>query len=275
MRKYNFFLLMSCFLTIGVLNSCKDSCKDVECANGGVCIDGDCDCAEGFSGMNCENDDREKTATLQVKLNPTFGDDSINLFEPLLDESGKPFFQLTKLYFYISDLKLDEEAATEEIMLVDLEDPNLNIGVTDIKAGTYSSVTMGLGVDKRWNYEDPASFDNEHPLGFDHSGNHWSWTTGYIFYKVEGNYSTQNDGNLDGGFLFHMGTDDLYRTITIDKDFTVEADGTAEIALNIDFEKMFFEDGGLDLKTEFRSHGMGDQFEVGQKFVNRLIETIE
>lgn len=46
-------LLSIVFLT---LNACKDQCKDVICLNYGVCVDGTCDCPDGFSGALCEID---------------------------------------------------------------------------------------------------------------------------------------------------------------------------------------------------------------------------
>ena len=36
-----------------IVNSCKDSCQDVVCKNGGTCIDGNCDCPDGYSGADC------------------------------------------------------------------------------------------------------------------------------------------------------------------------------------------------------------------------------
>jgi hypothetical protein len=32
-----------------------DSCYNVSCQNGGICINGTCDCPPGYTGTNCEN----------------------------------------------------------------------------------------------------------------------------------------------------------------------------------------------------------------------------
>lgn len=34
----------------------SDACKDVTCENGGTCIDGTCECPEGFGGTDCSMD---------------------------------------------------------------------------------------------------------------------------------------------------------------------------------------------------------------------------
>ncbi|MBN8677773.1 MAG: hypothetical protein J0M29_06075 [Chitinophagales bacterium] len=35
--------------------SCADNCKDVDCGTG-VCVDGTCECGDGFEGTNCETE---------------------------------------------------------------------------------------------------------------------------------------------------------------------------------------------------------------------------
>jgi len=60
----NFKLLsLAVAFTFGIaaLNSCtEDKCKDVTCSNGGVCMDGTCDCADGYEGTTCQTEQRAK-----------------------------------------------------------------------------------------------------------------------------------------------------------------------------------------------------------------------
>ena len=59
-------ILLASFITIGtfsavVFSSCNpDACKDVVCANGGTCTDGNCNCPAGFEGTLCETQSLSK-----------------------------------------------------------------------------------------------------------------------------------------------------------------------------------------------------------------------
>jgi len=39
--------------------ACNDPCKDVSCQNDGVCVEGDCECAPGYTGELCSDELRD------------------------------------------------------------------------------------------------------------------------------------------------------------------------------------------------------------------------
>jgi hypothetical protein len=54
-------IVVSLFAVIAFsLTSCKDECKDVNCANGGTCNEGICTCPSGYEGELCETESRAK-----------------------------------------------------------------------------------------------------------------------------------------------------------------------------------------------------------------------
>ena len=65
MRKLKSILLAS-ILTIGafsatLITSCnQDECKDIVCANGGTCSNGNCACPSGYEGAQCQTLSRTK-----------------------------------------------------------------------------------------------------------------------------------------------------------------------------------------------------------------------
>jgi len=244
--------------------------------------DGSCTYAE--TNFDCEGNflAAVETGSLEIKIVPTYGDEVMEMKKAVQDENGLDILKLDgDFHFYLSNIKLIGANSTEpiedEIVLVDLLDEKHNPAISTAKAGTYSAVEMGLGVDEKWNHSDPTSFENDHPLGDDHNSNVWTWETGYIFYMVEGFFSSKQDGNLDSTFTYHIGTDPLFKTITLQKEIVIEEGATNEIELRIDLKKILLDEGGMDLETEkdSRSGDTGNQFEIAQKFVNLIAETIE
>ena len=53
MKTYHFLFILLMLITQFI--GCKpDPCKDIECQNGGVCVDGVCECLDNFEGVSCE-----------------------------------------------------------------------------------------------------------------------------------------------------------------------------------------------------------------------------
>ena len=51
-------LVGAAFIGLASFSSCTDACKDVVCQNAGTCVEGDCVCADGYIGTNCETEER-------------------------------------------------------------------------------------------------------------------------------------------------------------------------------------------------------------------------
>jgi len=283
MRKINVFLFAFSILLFACNK--EKGCIDNTACNFNVDAekdDGSCIYAE--TNFDCEGNflATVETGNLEIRIVPTYGDEVMEMNKAVQDENGLDILKLEgKFHFYLSNVKLVGENSTEaiedEIVLLDLLDEKHNPAVSKAKVGTYSAIEIGLGVDEKWNHSDPTSFENDHPLGFDHNGNVWTWETGYIFYIVEGSYSSNQDGNLDSAFVYHIGKDELFKTVTLQKDIVIEENKTNEIELRIDLKKILVEEGGMDLVTESetKSGNTGNKFEIAQKFVNLIAETIE
>lgn len=56
MKKINLLLMALGSMVVLSLASC-DPCSDVDCGDNGTCVEGDCECDEGFSGDACEIED--------------------------------------------------------------------------------------------------------------------------------------------------------------------------------------------------------------------------
>lgn len=57
---FSAMLALGAFGAVTYTSCNKDECKDVVCQNGGTCVDGNCVCATGYEGANCETESRAK-----------------------------------------------------------------------------------------------------------------------------------------------------------------------------------------------------------------------
>ncbi len=107
MKKY-ILIFLACIGIGTAFNSCTKECTN-DCLNGGTCVSGDCDCAPGFTGINCENAVGLKITSVSVTSIP-FKDANGNYWDA---ENGPDvFFEIkdrdgNRLYSGASDIQRD------------------------------------------------------------------------------------------------------------------------------------------------------------------------
>lgn len=161
---------------------------------------------------SCKPDDNNPTpvteyGTMEVKFNYVFGsnEEPFMLGEEYVHPKTNDKLTFSMLKFYVSNIKLQREDGSwwvqpESYYLVcnDCSEENHSITVNDIPTGKYKAIEYTFGVDSARN----VSGANDGALAFDHAM-FWSWNTGYIMMKVEGN--SPNSPNTNGIFQLHFG----------------------------------------------------------------------
>lgn len=171
------------------------------------------------------------------------------------NENGDSF-TVSKLNYYVSNITFNGSAGTpdysepESYRLVEhsATPANMAFPISGVPKGNYKSVTLTIGVDSLHNVSgaqsgalDPAN------------GNFWSWNTGYIMLKMEGN--SPSSPEPDGKLMFHCGgfkgADNVVKTITMDfaNEIAVTKDQTPHIHVQADILAMFKSPNVIDFST--------------------------
>ena len=185
-----------------------------------------------------------------IYLDPTGATNYVN-------SSGETF-SITKFKYYLSNFKLIKEDGTKyevpnSYYLVDASDTSsLKLDLPNIPGGKYTGVEYMIGVDSARNVSgaqtgalDPANGAN---------GMFWSWSTGYIFMKLEG----QSSASSNNSFVYHIGgysgVNRGQRTVSLD--FTPSVlivDGgkrEAEIHITTDVLEIFKNPSNISIATQ-------------------------
>lgn len=190
----------------------------------------------------CQNDDATADKS-EVKLNfySTYDGAPLVMYSTVYDYPEGIKMKAQLFQYYVSDIELvqanGEAVRLSEIELIqfgdDLSEQQARDGYTltftDVPAGQYERIRLGLGVNPALNATQPGNYAPNHPL----SDNYWSWALGYIFSKIEGVADVDSDGVFSEKLTYHTGADALYRVLEFDGPFVVPTDGSD---LNIDFE---------------------------------------
>ena len=198
----------------------------------------------GFS-LVLSSCDKEEAGELSLQFEATYGEQALE-FITGYPTSSTFNIQFTKSDFFISDLVLVSDNG-DEIILSDVEFVDITSAYSggtpatakfdykQIPAGTYTQLKFGFGVSPSQNSKVPADYESTSPLS--RTSHYWTAWNSFIFSKLEGRLDTAGNDVFDFGFIYHLGTNDIYKTFVFDVPIKVDGNNT-DVKINIDYEKM-------------------------------------
>jgi hypothetical protein len=199
---------------------------------------------------SCKKDDHNHDTDSDVKiiLNHKWGMSgadfamNTNLVHPMNGDT----MNFTKFKYYVSNIKLKKDDGSwwvqpESYHLVDLSDLSTEtITLNSVPVGEYTEMSYTLGVDSARNVSGAQSGALSTTMDM-----FWSWTTGYIMVKAEGNSPQSTSGN----FVFHLGGFSGANNIVTEKNIqfstdmlTVKGESTSEVHIIANPAKLYHAD---------------------------------
>jgi hypothetical protein len=214
---------------------------------------------------SCKKDKSEEPTpsteqNLTMHLHSKVGTKNANFDSTFTNTAGQRF-TIEDYRMYISNIVLiksdgSEMPITGKVFLTNPDSDEYDLGMVPV--GNYKGFKFILGLDSATNHSDPSIYPTSSPLSVQTPSIHWSWNSGYIFWKVEGKVDTTvaQTGPIDVDYLYHIGMDGFKRTI----DFTTEAFSVVSgqdqyIHLNFDLNAAL---SNVDMTTELMTHTMDD-----------------
>jgi len=194
---------------------------------------------------SCGSDDNQK---LEVVFKATYNGSPLVMFDMYEYADTEIFFSTAD--FYVSKLsyttKSGELRELSDVEFVDFTaentDPDvaargLSFTFSDvIGEDGIENISFGIGVDSENNTKKPSEFNSGNPLS--KTGHYWEAWDSYIHMKLQGQYDETGDASFPLSFLFHTGTDALYRQFSSLAN-PVQTDDGYTIEVSIDFQKLF------------------------------------
>lgn len=232
---------------------------------------------------SCEKDDEPQSQEPTVQKAPVvlhydfkYGSDDFNLDQNYTTDNGE-IIKFTLATYYLSKPAIMDDADNRTML-----DPEYYIVRPDVMMSAMGSIDPGhahmfnisIGVDEATNTEDGASgvqptdfSDANHPLAPQPEGMYWSWASGYIFVKIEGEVDYDADGTFDNTFKYHLGTNEFRKDRSLMIHQEVAAGDTLALSMKVDYKEFL---KGIDLETEFLTMSMGDARPLGIKMMNQF-----
>lgn len=196
-----------------------------------------------FASVSCKKDnkyDSSVKSSLSVEFDNIAGSSDLQLNTGTYTNALSQSFKVTKLKYYISNIKLTNVNGTtytvpqaESYFLVDESIATSQKANISVPEGEYKSISFLVGVDSLRNTMDVAARTGVLDVSAAATDMYWTWNSGYIFFKLDGTSPVIT--GMGGVFQYHVGgfggyssaTLNNLRTITLD----LSARGTAKVKL--------------------------------------------
>lgn len=233
--------------------------------------------------VSCNDDDEgtdptppaDTSAEIMLAFEYKFGSNSFELDTYYTTATGENV-KFSLATFYIAKPTLMDDAENmfplnPEYIIVRPGQMMTSFG--EMEEGHVHELMYSLGIDEASNTQDgatgvqPTDFSADHPLAPQPEGMHWSWNSGYIFAKFEGEVDYDKDGTADSTFAYHLGTNAMRRDKMEVLHADIEGGEDFMMEMAIDMGAIF---NNVDLNTERSTHSMGDGEALAEKIMDNF-----
>jgi hypothetical protein len=183
------------------------------------------------------------SANVVLKINNKVGNENIEFGTIKYNNLALNNYSVNVLKYYISEIDLTKNngelikvTTTTFIDATDINHQTIKLG--KIPNGEYTRIVMHLGVTQSLNHTGAQEGDLDPMFGMI-----WTWNTGYIFFKHEGQFIDSTGATK--GISFHYGTDPAYAKIQIPANFVING-VDKNVYLNFDLNKLYAQPNKID-----------------------------
>lgn len=203
------------------------------------------------------------TATINLSFNNTISGNAINMGQTTYKNAANNMYSVTTLKYYITNVSLIDENNNEwfakNYNLIDLAEPTQNtFALKGVPKAKYKTIKFIVGVDSARNtsgvqdgFLDPSY------------GMIWTWNTGYIFFKHEGNFI--NSSNNTQPLRLHLGTN-AGRTFVECSLPLIDAAVASKLTIDFDLNKVYKGPGTIGGDIDFNVDNDRQSVDAGDSF---------
>lgn len=232
-----------------------------------------------FAACNKKDDPAPAAGKVKLEFANAVGGSNLNLNTQWYKNEHGDSFRVSRFNYYISNIRLNGPGGqsyteAESYHLLEQEKPaNMSFDMSNVPAGTYNSITFMIGVDSTRNVSgaQTGALDQN-------NGMFWSWQTGYIMLKFEGN--SPKASTPDGKLLLHAGgfsgANSVLRTITLNLPNSIQVSSTAvpHVHLEANLLNLFKSPNVIDFSTMTTIHMPGaDAKKLADNYANMFTVT--